>query len=213
MTWIPKGMSPALRLASAVLLALVAACSTETALGPLAPELPPPGRTAPHPDQALFLDAAKTAWTYADRQYQPATGLINSVDGYTYATVWDVASGLAALYCAGRLGLVSSSEYDTRMRRALRTLQTVKLFDGVAPNKNYSTLTGAIAGRDDHDTAATERGYGWSATDLGRLLVWLKIIVVNQPKYAADVQRVVDRIDFTRIVADGYLWGAVVDPS
>lgn len=213
MTRNPAPTGPLLRRAAvALLLALAAACS-EATLGPLAPELPPPGRVAPHPDQALFLDAARTAWTYADRQYQPATGLVNSVDGYTYATAWDIASGLAALYCADRLGLLPDAEYDARIRHALQTLQTVRFFDGIAPNKNYSTRTGAIAGRDDRDTRATERGYGWSATDLGRLLVWLKVIAVNQPRYAADVQRVVDRIDFSQVVADGYLWGAVLDPA
>lgn len=203
----------ALRLALSTLLVSLAASCTGTALGPLAPELPPPGVPEPHPDQALFLDAARTAWTYADTQYQPSTGLVNSVEGYTYATVWDIASGLAALYCARRLDLISSGEYDRRMRRALRTLQTVRLFEGVAPNKNYSTLTGAIAGRDDRDTASTERGIGWSAVDMGRLLVWLKIIAVNHPRYAGDIARVVDRIDFSRLVADGYLWGAALDPA
>lgn len=155
---------------------------------------------------ATFLTAARTAWEYVDRQYQPSTGLINSVAGYTFATVWDIGSGLAALFSARELGLLSPEEYDRRMSRALRTLQEVKLFDGIAFNKNYSTRTGRIAGRNDRD-AAGERGYGWSSTDIGRLLIWLRIVAENHPAYAADAARVVERMSLLQIVKDGYLWG------
>jgi hypothetical protein len=59
-------------------LALVALLSTAGCLdnvGPVAPEPDPDPRvTNPHPDQALFLEAARAAWQYADSQYQPATG-------------------------------------------------------------------------------------------------------------------------------------------
>jgi hypothetical protein len=88
----------------------------------------------------------------------------------------------------------------------------VRLFDGVAPNKNYSTATGAIAGRDDRDPA-TQRGYGWSSTDIGRLLVWLKIIAVQRPEHAATVQRIVARMDLSQIVSGGYLQGTELSPT
>ncbi|HEX2095531.1 MAG TPA: DUF3131 domain-containing protein [Longimicrobiaceae bacterium] len=201
---------PALRSGGAALLLSLAAACGDDAPGPLLPELPSPPPAVPHPDRARFLEAARGAWTYADRQYHPATGLINSVHGYPYATVWDIASGLAALYCAHGLGLLPEVEYDARMRRALGTLQTVRWFDGVAPNKNYSTRTGAPAGRNDRDATGAERGLGWSATDLGRLLVWLRVIAVNHPRHATDVRRVVERIDFAQLVGEGYLWGAEV---
>lgn len=202
--------SHARRLAAALLLALSAAACADDAPGPLLPELPPPTEPRPHPDRALLLEAARGAWTYAAAEYQPATGLINSVAGYPFATVWDIASGLAAIHCAGELGLIADA--DARMARALATLETMRLFDGVAPNKNYSTATGAIAGRDDRD-AATERGYGWSSTDVGRLLVWLRIIAVQRPEHAAAVRRIVARMDLSQIVRGGYLQGTEVSPS
>ncbi|MBW3629610.1 MAG: DUF3131 domain-containing protein [Gemmatimonadetes bacterium] len=164
-----------------------------------------------HADHALFLQAARTAWNYMEREYQPGTGWVNSVSGYPYATVWDIASALSGLYSAHRLGLVGSAEYDRRMRRSLRSLQTVRLFDGTALSKNYSTATGTIAGRDDRDTLATDRGTGWSAIDIGRLLVWLKVISTNEPQYAADINRIVARLDFSTLVSAGYLQGATAD--
>ncbi|HEX7239925.1 MAG TPA: DUF3131 domain-containing protein [Longimicrobiaceae bacterium] len=208
----PARLARVLRLAAAALLLPLAAACDDAAPSPLAPEIPPPpSGSSPHPDRALFLEAARAAWSYADREHNPATGWINSVAGYPYATMWDAASGLAALYCANGLGLLPDAEYDARMRRALATLATVRLFDGIAPNKNYSARTGAVAGRDDRDTTVGERGFGWSATDVGRLLVWLRIIALNQPRFAADVRRVVDRMELEQLVADGYLRGAQLD--
>ncbi|CAA9369758.1 MAG: Permease of the drug/metabolite transporter (DMT) superfamily [uncultured Gemmatimonadetes bacterium] len=204
-------LSPARRFSAIVLLALTAACADD-APGPLLPELPVPTRPRPHPDRALFLEAARGAWTYAAAEYQPATGLINSVAGYPYATVWDIASGLAAIHCAGELGLIRAGDADARLGRALATLESMRLFDGIAPNKNYSTATGAIAGRDDREPA-TERGYGWSSTDIGRLLVWLRIIAVQRPEHAATVRRIVARMDLSQIVRDGYLQGREVSPT
>ncbi len=201
------------RLAAAILISLsAAACSDDDAPGPLLPELPAPTRPAPHPDRAFLLEAARGAWTYAAAEYQPQTGLINSVVDYPFATVWDIASGLAAIHCAGELGIIPAADADARIGRALATLEAMKLFDGIAPNKNYSTATGAIAGRDDRETA-TARGYGWSSTDVGRLLVWLKIIAVQRPGHAAAAGRIVARMELSRIVSGGYLQGTEISPA
>src|SRR5215213_5425875 len=66
-------------------------------------------------DDRLFAEAARVAWRYVDQQYQPASGFINPVAWYPYATLWDIASGLAALYCGHGLNLLSDEEYDRRM--------------------------------------------------------------------------------------------------
>jgi hypothetical protein len=161
-------------------------------------------------DDRLFAEAARVAWRYVDQQYQPASGFVNSVLWYPYATMWDVASGLAALYCGHELSFLPTEEYDRRMRRALQTLQTTRLYDGLAFNKSYSTRTGQMAGRDERDVEGQTRGYGYSALDIGRLLVWLKIIATNQPQYAAAVDSVVTRLDLSKMVADGYLWGETI---
>ncbi len=164
-------------------------------------------------DRDMLLDAARSAWRYVDRQYQPESGFVNSVINYHYATVWDIGSGIAALYCARRLDLVADDEYDRRMRRTLRTLRETKMFDGVAFNKNYATRTGGIAGRNQQERDPEQRGYGWSATDLGRLLMILKIVERNEPRYAEEVRAVVARLDFSRLVADGYLRGEDLSPA
>jgi hypothetical protein len=156
-------------------------------------------------EDALFIDAARRAWSYVDRHYEPATGFVWTVPDYPITTLWDIASGLAALYCAEALGLLDAREYDARMTRALLTLRSMPLFDGAAFNKAYLVGDARMA---DRTGAASAHGYGWSAMDLGRLLVWLRIIALEQPRFAADAAAVVDRLDVHRIVSDGYLHGA-----
>lgn len=161
-------------------------------------------------DRRLFDDAARSAWAYVARHYEPATGLVDATAGYAYTTVWDVASGIAALYCGHALQFLDDAEYHLRMRRVLATLRTMGVVDNAAFNKVYSTRTAAMVGRDRRPSA---RGYGWSTTDLGRLLVWLHIIAETQPEYTADAAAIVRRLDFTRLVADGYMWGQDFDAA
>jgi uncharacterized protein DUF3131 len=155
-------------------------------------------------ERQLYADAASAAWQYVDLHYRPSTGLIDATTGYAYTTVWDVAGGLSALYAGHELSLIDTAEYDRRVRRALRTLNDLDLYDGAAFNKVYSTTTGAMIGRDQQPSA---RGLGWSAVDIGRLLVWMKILAMKQPQYRDDVTAIVGRLAMARIVKGGYLRG------
>ena len=170
--------------------------------GPSAPEFQRPE------EDSIFRAAAELAWRYVEQQTQPTTGLVNSVIGYPYATIWDMASGLAALYSAHRLELIGDAEYDERMERALGTIRELPLFAGGAFNKNYHVGRGVPAGRNDQEPG---EGYGWSATDVGRLLIWLRIISEGDPQHAAAAAAIVERLEFDRLVRDGYLWGEDLD--
>ena len=155
-------------------------------------------------ERQLFLSAARTAWAFADRNYQPSTGLFRAHDTYQYVTLWDVASGLAALYSARELGLIPEADYARRMQRALTTLGSMDLFDHAAFNKSYDARTARMIDRGQH---ISSRGYGWSATDVGRLLTWLRIIAVNQPQYEPQATAAVKRLVIPRLIKDGYLQG------
>jgi hypothetical protein len=149
-------------------------------------------------ERQLFTDAAATAWAYVDRHYRSSTGLVEPTSGYPYATVWDIASGLSAMYAAHELKLLTTADYDRRVSKALTTLQNAELFDGGGFNKLYSTRTGKVVGTDGR---ATSRGFGWSALDIGRLLVWLKIVAETQPQH------------LDRLVSGGYLHGEDLDQA
>lgn len=161
-------------------------------------------------ERQLYLSAARTAWAFVDRNYQPSTGLARAHDTYQYITIWDVASALAATYSARELGLISDPVYNQRMQRVLTTLSTMDLFDGAAFNKLYDSKTGKMV---DRDQRISSKGYGWSTTDIGRLLIWLRIIAVNQPQFAPQATAIVQRLNMSRLInANGYLQGQDIEP-
>jgi hypothetical protein len=161
-------------------------------------------------ERQLFLNAARTAWAFVERNYQASTGLARAHDTYQYVTIWDVASALAATYSAHELGLIADAAYNQRMQRALATLGSMDLFDGAAFNKSYDSKTGRMI---DRDQRLSSKGYGWSTTDIGRLLIWLRIIAVNQPQFAPQASAIVKRLNIQRMIADGYLQGSDLDPQ
>ncbi|MDQ6770479.1 MAG: DUF3131 domain-containing protein, partial [Gemmatimonadota bacterium] len=184
---------------------------------PTRPAPPPVATTLAGPEGAsmvderqLFLNGARTAWAFANRNYQPSTGLSRAHDTYQYVTLWDVASGLAATHSAHELGFISDAIYNQRIQRALSTLSTMDLFDRAAFNKSYDSRTGKMI---DRRQRIASSGYGWSVTDIGRLLTWLRIIAVNQPQFANQAQTIVNRLDMSRLIKDGYVQGQDVDPA
>ena len=212
------------RLLSVAVLAVLAVGTTgaeaqgRTKKRPTAPKPapPPPIATPFTPDvpnmvdeRQLFLAAARTAWAFVERNYQPATGLTRAHDTYQYVTLWDVASGLAALYSGHELGLITDQVYNQRMGRALATISTMDMFERAAYNKSYDARSGKMIDRGQRISA---RGYGWSITDIGRLLTWLRIISVNQPQFATLATAAVTRLDMSKLIKDGYLQGQDLDP-
>ena len=154
--------------------------------------------------------AARIAWTYFENNYQPATGLVNSVDGYPSTTMWDQASYLLAVISAYRLKIIDEETFDERMRAALSALAVLPLFDEQLPNKAYSTLTLEMT---DYNNNPTERGIGWSALDLGRLATPLNIIAWNYPQYVDDVKAILRHWRMEEMLEDGFMIGTRIDKN
>jgi hypothetical protein len=171
-----------------------------------AKQLPP--AAAPRALSAREHGWAKVAWTYFENNYQPATGLANSVDQFPASTMWDTGSYLMAMISAYRLGLVTESEFDDKMTRALGSLAKMPLFDQKLPNKSYNTISLAMV---DYTNKVTSRGLGWSAIDVGRLLVPFNILIWNYPRHNSEVRAVLNRWDLTSLLQQGELHGAAVD--
>lgn len=167
---------------------------------------PPPFRHASEAE--LYAAAAARAWAYIDANWEERTGFVRTVPEWPVATVWDIGSGLAALVSAHDLGLVERAEYERRLARVLETLAGMPLFDGAAFNKTYTTSSARMLSRAD---SVSSRGFGWSAIDMGRLLIWLRVVADREPQFADAAQTVVDRLDFGRLVRDGYLHGEDLD--
>lgn len=156
---------------------------------------------------SFFTDAARVAWQFVERYYRPTTGLTTPLGSYQFATLWDIGSMLGALYSARALELIDDDLYQTRLRKILQTLDTMPLYDGKVFNKSYDTRTAAMV---HHDRGLSGKGLGWSAIDLGRLLIWLKIVGRDNAETEKLTEAIVGRNDFSRVVRSGYLWGESV---
>jgi hypothetical protein len=153
---------------------------------------------------------AKIAWTYFQKNYQPETGLVDSVEKYPVSTMWDTASYLMAIISAYRLEIIDTKEFDERLEKVLQTLSQLTLFDGQLPNKAYNTMTLQMV---TLKNTVTERGIGWSAIDIGRILVPLNIITWNYPKFIPEVRAIITRWQLQKVLKDGELYGANVDAA
>jgi len=166
-----------------------------------------PGRNGPLTAKEFAM--AKAAWAYFDAHTEKSTGLANAVGDFPSTTMWDTASYISALVSARELGIITKQEFDRRTIKLLATLRSLDLFRGEMPNKVYHTKTGAKVA---YNNKPGEVGY--SGMDVGRLLIWLKIIEQRYPYLANAADNVPLRWNFCNAVSDhGYLHSAGIDPK
>ncbi|HXL85638.1 MAG TPA: DUF3131 domain-containing protein [Gemmatimonadaceae bacterium] len=161
-------------------------------------------------ERQLYLDAARTSWNFVNRITEPSTGLARAHANYSYVTLWDIAGVIAANYTAHELAFIDDATYDAHIQRILATLSTVDLFDKAAYNRIYDAKTGRMV---DNASKISNLGAGWSSVDIGRLLVWLRIVSTKQPKYMPLATQVVRRLNMSKLLDDGFLRGLEVDPK
>ena len=148
---------------------------------------------------------ANIAWQYFENNYQENTGLVNSVDGYPSTTMWDTASYLMGLIAAEKLNVISTDVFKMRMEKALTTLARLPLVDNKLPNKAYNTQTLEMV---DYANNPMENGIGWSAIDIGRILVPMNILIWQYPEYNKQVNDVLNHWNVNAMLVDGYMFGA-----
>lgn len=153
------------------------------------------------------IATARQAWSYFQRNWNEETGLVNSVDGFTSVTMWDQAAAIAALVSAKELNIIPEAEFDTKMRRMLKTLASMPLYKDELPNKVYNSKTllpvnyGQLDKREE---------IGWSALDLGRMAMWLKIVETKYPQMRSRTKAVWQHWEVDRLTKQGQMYGTAV---
>ncbi|MHA6327060.1 DUF3131 domain-containing protein [Roseivivax sp. CAU 1753] len=150
------------------------------------------------------LAHARIAWTYFENNTNPDTGLVNSADKYPSTTMWETGSYFVAVISADLLGLIDADEATVRLDRALETLATIRLFDDILPNKAYNVQSGELV---DYTNKPVERGLGWSALDIARMVGAMSHAENNYPGLAPKVAAVMNHWDLDQMVDDGQLIG------
>ncbi|RUR86125.1 DUF3131 domain-containing protein [Chlorogloeopsis fritschii PCC 9212] len=149
---------------------------------------------------------AHQAWLYFERNWNNETGLTNSVDGYSSVTIRDQAVAIAALVSARELNIVSASEFEVKISKTLQTLASIPLYKEELPNKIYNTKTLIPI----NSSQSEKQEIGWSALDLGRMAIWLKIVGAKYPHLQAQTEAVWKRWRVKRLTKNGQMYGTSI---
>ena len=142
-------------------------------------------------------EMAKTAWRYFSSNRQANTGFFNSVHNYPYTTMWDLGSSIAALHCAHALAVIDDKTFNEYLTVFLNTLADIPLYDDVLPNREYDTRSGLMT---NLRNKVDDKGSGYSALDLGRLLTWMAVIKEEHAQHGETIDDIVGRWDLSRIL-------------
>lgn len=165
-------------------------------------------RHVPQPARGLTpqdrQDAA-VAWRYFEANFRPETGFVDAIDGHPNATMWDQGSHLLALMAAEGLGLVPREVFVARCEALMAGLERLPLFEGRLPNKAYDTRSLAMV---DYANTPVPDGIGWSALDVARMLMALRVFEIKEPSYGPRIRALLAQWDLAAMTAEGRLWGA-----
>src|SRR5207253_208136 len=139
---------------------------------------PPVPRSAGTALSPVQLDAARSAWSYFERNTRE-TGLVDSVEGFSATTLWDLGSSLMGMLGAERLGIISRAEVVRRAGAALDSLAKAPLLAAGVPNKSYDTRTVRMT---NYAGEEAPRGIGWSSIDIARFAVPLTVLAWQEPE-------------------------------
>jgi len=153
------------------------------------------------------LEMARQAWRYFEQNWNDETGLVNSTDKFASVTMWDQGAAIAALVSAKELELIQPAEFESKMETMLKTLAAMLLYKKELPNKVYNSKTllpvnyGQVDKREE---------IGWSALDLGRMALWLKIVGTKYPQLKPQTEAVWKSWKVDRLTKDGQMYGTSV---
>lgn len=134
---------------------------------------------------------AEVAWTYFEKNYNPATGLVNAAENYPYTSIGEIAGYISALISAHELDVLDERRFCQRVGKLVEWLNAMELYAGELPNLIYNSHTGRMVGFDMKPGKA-----GFSSMDIGRLLIWLKVLKTKYPLFAEGIDRAVLRWNF-----------------
>ncbi|MEM7294671.1 MAG: DUF3131 domain-containing protein, partial [Pseudomonadota bacterium] len=89
-----------------------------------------------------------------------------------------------------------------QMGLVLSTLSQIPLYIDAIPNRRYDTEGGRMVSL---RSQTSNHGSGWSAVDIGRALIWLKIVAHWHPEFERRIQSIVDNWSLELVFEDGKL--------
>ena len=149
-------------------------------------------------------DAAEIAWAYFENNTQLETGLVDSIADFPSTTLWDQAGYIFAFIAAKRLDIIDVDEFNARAENLLHSFSTITLYQDDLPNKVYNTQTLKMTNYANNEVAL---GIGFSALDLGRFLMALRILELEAPHLGSQVRLLVNAWTPSAMSNEGELFG------
>jgi hypothetical protein len=143
---------------------------------------------------------AKAAWQYFKTARSPETGLVETSAGSGFTTPATLGDQLIAAIAARRLGVINRREYDASVSGVLGFMGRMELSQGLVPGVSSSGRIGRLV-----RLPSTAADPGWSAVELGRLLVALRWLVEDNPTYKPFVANNLARWNVCPVVREGNL--------
>ncbi len=140
----------------------------------------------------VYQDIAESAWNFFEQNLNEKTGLYydgiyvtnNQITSrYNITTNWDLGSAIFAIVSADKLSLISNKEAETRLNKIFEFLKTNSLYDKKFPNNYYNT----------ESLEMEKEGMGTTGSDLGRLLLSLKLVEKNYTNLKSACDSIVNR--------------------
>ncbi|MFN8674475.1 MAG: DUF3131 domain-containing protein [Candidatus Sericytochromatia bacterium] len=150
---------------------------------------------------------AKTAWKYFEKSYKEKTGFFDSALYYDKTTMWDVGSSLAGIISAHKLNIIDKQKADFYLNGVLNALDKIKKYNNELPNREYNTSSGNMTS----GGVISKTGDGWSALDIGRLLIWLKITENWYPQHKEKIKKIFNSWNFKRLTKDNKMHGLILE--
>ncbi len=151
----------------------------------------------------VYDDIANAAWNYFVENTNEKTGLFydaamieNNKISYRHSkpACWDLASMIFGIVSANKLSLISNEEAENRLMKILNFFNTNELYEEKFPNNFY-----------DIETLRAVEKKGSTASDMGRLLLSLKLVKNNYKNLESICDSIVDRWEIP--VYDGAIYG------
>jgi hypothetical protein len=141
------------------------------------------------------MEWAKIAWKYFQNNTEAGNAVAGGLEKQPLASAWNIGDYLAALNAARELGIIKEAEFTDRAVRVIQFLNSMELFDRRLPNLYYNVQSGAMS-----NAANLPGQVGWSAQDLGRLLIWLRITSQALPSLSEYIDKAVLRWNYCDIL-------------
>ena len=162
----------------------------------------PLGSNTAQAQASTWQSWASVAWRYFQNCWNPSTGLMDDACGWHYFTFWGLASNIFGVVDAHQLGLISDSDFLSRVNPILGSLSSIAL-------DSSTGIPYGVYSRDTLQQATGNPPWDTNAADYGRYLLAMYTLQQHLLQRGFTAQANLVTSDVSRVTGNSNLAGAV----